>query len=118
MHGHPLLHRDSDRCDFTPPSPYARVPLVTACTHPERGKRVYDDLLEPAHVLMHVPAICTKIDDCVEHELPRPVVGHIPAAAALVYYDPTPAELGLVCANVLLPRRPAQSDARLVFDEH
>ena len=51
------------------------------------GTRPHHHFFDVPHVAVHVAPVGPQIDDGVPHDLPGPVIGHVPPAAGLVDVD-------------------------------
>jgi hypothetical protein len=76
---------DADRRDLPrrPLEPHARQPVDARRADAERGDRANERLLEIAAVALHVLPVPGEVENRVADELPRPVVGRLPAAVRL-----------------------------------
>ena len=79
-------------------------PLIRPPSRPKSRGRADHDLLEIAHVFVHVAPIRLQVQDGIADDLPGPVISDVAAAAGLVHFDlPRGEQLGR--SDQVRPRR-------------
>src|SRR5690606_18054823 len=104
-------HADAQRRDLGPAHVHAGRALQALATDVPLVERVDDRLLDPAHVLAHAHADPAQVQQRVEHDLARAVVGHLAAAVHVQHRDVARRQHVLRLAGL------AQGEHRLVLDQ-
>src|SRR5204862_73257 len=88
--GDPARQVDADRGDLVlaRPDAHERLPLPCLRGYAIVGEGADEHLLEVAHVAADVAPVRAEVDDRITHELPRPVIGDLAAAVALLDLNP------------------------------
>ena len=87
MARNPARDAHTDRPYLVGANPRAREPRDARALDAEIAGRADHDVLEIAHVLVHVASIRMEIEDGIADHLPGTVIGDIAAAARLVHLD-------------------------------
>jgi hypothetical protein len=107
----------SDRRDLRITHPNAGHRGDAARTNPELSQRIDQNLLNPAHESAHIALPIPQIHDRIRHNLPRPVIGHVPAAIGFMQLNPGPPQRFFRRQQILqMPVTPNRNHVR-VFDK-
>ena len=93
MTRHPTGDANPDSRQFLTTDPRPRQACNALGDDPEIGGCLDQDLLEIAHVPMHIASIGPQIHDRISNDLPRSMVRHVTASTGLVDLYPTSCQL-------------------------
>ena len=115
MHGHAAPEVHADRRNLVGPHPNSRKPVSSSALNVEVAQPVQDGAFHRAHRHLGPQSASPAVDDGVDHELPRAVVGRQAAAFGLKQLNAPVVQL--LSAGEVVHRAPARRDCGFVLEQ-